>query len=159
MCEYIRVENLNYKNENIERKYLNRMQNDQFLKVNNSLLELEKYFIELKDRKLKDREVKIKKETEELFSKPIIVSIDKFGQKEMKKIGPIKSTWYDWLIIHTPDSIKKRVGGFKDKIVGPFKTSTPKQTPYWRGKKLSKPKTQSKLRKPFILKKKRRNYT
>ena len=159
MCEYIRVENLNYKNENIERKYLNSMQKDQFLKVNNSLLELEKYFIELKDRELKDREVKIKKETEELFSKPIIVSMDKFGQKEMKKIGPIKSTWYDWLIIYTPDSIKKRVGGFKDKIVGPFKTSTPKQTLYWRGKKLSKPKTQNKLRKPFILKKKRRNYT
>ena len=32
------MENLNYKNENIERKYL---------KVKNSLLELEKYFIEL----------------------------------------------------------------------------------------------------------------
>ena len=59
VCEYIRVENLNYKNENIERKYLNSMQKDQFLKVNNSLLELEKYFIELKDRELKDREVKI----------------------------------------------------------------------------------------------------
>ena len=99
MCKYIRVENLNYKNKNIERKDLNSMQKDQFLKVNNSLLELEKYFIELKDRELKGREVKIKKETEELFSKPIIVSIDKFGEKEMKKIGPIKSTWYDWLII------------------------------------------------------------
>ena len=159
MCEYIRVENLNYKNENIERKDLNSMQKDQFLKVNNSLLELEKYFIELKDRELKGREVKIKKETEELFSKPIIVSIDKFGKKEMKKIGPIKSTWYDWLIIYTLDPIKKRVGGFKDKIVGPFKTSTPKQTPYWRGKKLSKPKTQNKLRNPSILKKKRRHYT
>ena len=34
----------------------------QFLKVRNSLLELEKYFIELKDKELKDREVKIKRE-------------------------------------------------------------------------------------------------
>ena len=34
----------------------------QFLKVRNSLLELEKYFIELKDKELKDREAKIKRE-------------------------------------------------------------------------------------------------
>ena len=39
--EYIRVENPNYKNENTERKYLNNMQKNQFLKVKNSLLELE----------------------------------------------------------------------------------------------------------------------
>ena len=38
----------NYKNENIERKYF--MRKNQFLKVKNSLLESEKYFIELKDR-------------------------------------------------------------------------------------------------------------
>ena len=44
------MENLNYKNENIERKYLNNMRKSQFLKVNNSLLELEKDFIELRDR-------------------------------------------------------------------------------------------------------------
>ena len=31
--EYIRMENLDYKNENIERKYLEHMQNNQFLKV------------------------------------------------------------------------------------------------------------------------------
>ena len=55
------MEILNYKNENIERKYLNNMGKNQFLKVKNSLLELEKYFIELKDRELKDIEVKIKK--------------------------------------------------------------------------------------------------
>ena len=40
----------NYKNENIERKYLKNMWKNQFLKVNNSLLKLEKDFIELKDR-------------------------------------------------------------------------------------------------------------
>ena len=36
------------------------------------------------------------------FLKPIIVSIDdmdRFEKKEMKKIRPIKNTWYDWLII------------------------------------------------------------
>ena len=40
--EYIKMENPSYKNENIERKYLNKMPEKQFLKVNNSLLELEK---------------------------------------------------------------------------------------------------------------------
>ena len=43
---------------------------------------------------MKDRELKIKREIEELFFKPIIVSIDdmdKFEQKEMKKISPIKN--------------------------------------------------------------------
>ena len=54
------MENLNYKNKNIERKLFKIMQKNQFL-------ELEKYFIELKDR-----EVKIKREIE-LFFKPIIV--------------------------------------------------------------------------------------
>ena len=71
------------------------MQKNQFLKVKNSLLELEKDFLELKDRELKNREVKIKRDIEELFFKPIIVSIDdidKFKQKEMKKVRPIKNT-------------------------------------------------------------------
>ena len=61
------MENLNYKNENIERKYLKNKRKNQFIKVNNSLLELGKDFIELKDRSLKDRVVKIKREIEELF--------------------------------------------------------------------------------------------
>ena len=38
------------------------MQKNQFLKVKNSLLELEKDFIEYEDRELKDREVKIKRD-------------------------------------------------------------------------------------------------
>ena len=49
------------------------MQKNWFLKVKNILLELEKHFTGLKDRKLKDREVKIKREKEELIFKPIIV--------------------------------------------------------------------------------------
>ena len=40
--EYIRMENLGYKNEDVERKYLRNMQNNQFLRVKNSLLEVEK---------------------------------------------------------------------------------------------------------------------
>ena len=68
------MENLNYKNENMERKYS--LWKNQFLKLKNTLLALEKDFIELKDSELKDREVKIKREIGLLF-KPIIVSIDK----------------------------------------------------------------------------------
>ena len=57
--------------------------------------------MESKDRELKDREKKIKREAEELFYKPIIVSkddIDKFEEQEMKKIRPIKRNWFDRLI-------------------------------------------------------------
>ena len=113
------MENPNYKNENIERKYLKIMPKNQFLNVKNSLLELEKDFIELKDIELRDREVKIKREIQELFPKLIIASIDdmdKFEKKEMKKIRPVKNTWYDWLINYIPEAIRKRVGGFKDKM-------------------------------------------
>ena len=68
------------------------------LKVKNILLELEKDFIEFNDIELKDREIKIKREIQELFFKPIIVSIDdmdRFLKKEMKKVRPVKNTWFD----------------------------------------------------------------
>ena len=52
------MKNLNYNNKNIERKCLEHIRKNQFLKVNNSVLELEKDFIELKDRELKGREEK-----------------------------------------------------------------------------------------------------
>ena len=42
------MENPNYKNENIETKYLSNMRKNQLLKIKNSLLEFEKYFIELR---------------------------------------------------------------------------------------------------------------
>ena len=58
--------------------------------------------------------------------------MDTFEQKEMKKLRPIKNTSYDWLINYIPDPIRKRVGGFKDKIVSLFKTKTTKQTVYGR---------------------------
>ena len=46
----------------------------------------------------------------------LIVSIDymdKFEQKEMKKIRP-NNAWYDWLINCIPELITKIVGGFKN---------------------------------------------
>ena len=61
----------------------------------------------------------------------------------------ILNTWYDLLTNYIPESIRKSVSGFKDKIVSRFKTNTPKQAVYGRVKKLSKPKTQNN-RKPFI---------
>ena len=155
MWMYIRVENLNYKKENIEEKYLKNIQK----KVRNCFLELGKDFIKFKDREFQDRVVKIKEELEELFFKLIVVSIDymdKFQQKEMKKIRPNKNIWYNWLIDYIPESKRKSVSGFKDKGISLFKTNTPKRTVYGWGKKLSKPKTQSKIRILFILRKKKK---
>ena len=63
----------------------------------------------------------------------------------MKKIRSIKSTWYDWLIHYILEPIRKSVGGFKDKVISLFKTNTPEQTVYGKGKKLTKPKTQNKI--------------
>ena len=114
------MENLNYKIENIDRKHQENMQKNQFLNVKGSLLELEKDFMELKGTEMKDREVKLKREIEGLFFKPIILSkvdMDKCEQKEMKKIRPVKSSWYDWLINYIPEPIRKSVGGFKDKTI------------------------------------------
>ena len=50
--------NQDYKNENIETIYLKDMENNQLLRIKNSLLELEKYFLELKDIKLKNTKEK-----------------------------------------------------------------------------------------------------
>ena len=70
------------------------MRKNQILKVKSSLLELKIDFIELKDRELKDSKInKIKSETEELFFKLIIVSMDdmdKFEQKEIKRKNEMK---------------------------------------------------------------------
>ena len=98
------------------------------------------------------REVKIKREKQELFLKPIIVSIDdmvKIDKKEMKKIRPFRNIWYDWFIDYIHEAISKNVAGFKDEIISFFRTNTPKQNVYGRGKKLSNIKRQN-IRKPFI---------
>ena len=79
--------------------------------------------------------------------------MEKFKQKEMKKIRPLKNTWYGQLIKFVPEYIRKSVGGFKDKIISLFKANTPKQIVYRKGEKLSKPKTQ---KNPFILEKKKK---
>ena len=70
--------------------------------------------------------------------------MDRFEKKQMKKIRPLQNTWCDWVINYFPEPRRKSVGGFKDKVVSLFKTSTPKQTVNRRGKKLSKPKQLSK---------------
>ena len=66
------MKNLTYKNENFERKFLKDIRKNQFLKENNTLLELGKDFIELRDKELEVREVKIKRKIEELLFKPIL---------------------------------------------------------------------------------------
>ena len=58
----IRVKDPNYKNKNIEIEHLSNLVKKKFFKVRNSLLESEKYFTELKEKDLKDRELKIKRE-------------------------------------------------------------------------------------------------
>ena len=108
------------------------MQTNQFLKVYNSLLELEKYFIELKGRESKDKEVD---------------DMDKFEEKQMNKIRAIKNIWYHCLINYIPRPIRKTIGGFKDKLIYLFKT---KQTVYGTGKKLNKSKAQNQSEKILL---------
>ena len=106
---------------------------------------------------MKAWEVKIKKEIEELFLKQIIVSVDgmdTFGKKEMKKMRPIKNSWYDRLINYIPEPIAKIVGGFKDKIVSLFITNTPKKSVY---KKKMKKKKKKKQKKNHLYKKRTKN--
>ena len=79
------MENLDYKNEYIEKKNLENMLDNQFLKAKNSLSEFKKKFKELKDRELNDRQEKNERDVEELFYKPITVSkvdMDKFENKK-----------------------------------------------------------------------------
>ena len=59
-----------------------------------------------------------------------------------------------WLVNYIADSKRKIVGGFKNKVVSRFKTNTPKQTVYWRGKKLGKPKTRKQSKENLFIQKK-----
>ena len=117
------------------------------------LLELEKDFIDLEDIKLNDGEIKIKREIEELFFKPIFFPIEEMDwflkKKELKKLTSIKKIWYNWWINYTNKPLIKSVSVLKDKVMSLYKTNTPKQTVYGRGKKLSKPRKQN-IKKPFI---------
>ena len=108
------MKNQDYKDENIERRYLREiMQNYQFLNVKNSLLEFEKDFIQLKDRESKIRKEKLERDIKGLFHKPLIVSkddMDKFEEQIMKKIRPVITKWFDQVI-------NKNVMGKKPKII------------------------------------------
>ena len=94
-------------------EYLNNIQytkkkKNRIRKVKNSLLEFGMEFRELRDKKLRERKIKIRKDIEGLFFNPINASIedlDKFEENEVtkKRLFP-KSTWYDWLINYIPDS-------------------------------------------------------
>ena len=64
---YVRAENQTIRMKVLREKYLRNYLNNQFLKVRNNLLELQKDFIELNDIELKDREIKIKTEIQKLF--------------------------------------------------------------------------------------------
>ena len=88
----------NYLSEKIERKYLSNMRKNKLLRVKNRLFKLKKYFIEMKDSKLTDRQVILKQEIAESFFKPItetIGDIDKFEQKELEKERHIINNLYD----------------------------------------------------------------
>lgn len=88
----------NYLSKKIERKYLSNMRKNKLLRVKNRLFKLKKYFIEIKDSKLTDRQVILKQEIAESFFKPItetIGDIDKFEQKELEKERHIINNLYD----------------------------------------------------------------
>ena len=57
-----RLGHQNDKNKNTETKHLNNIRKSRTLKVKNSLLELKKDFKELRDRELRDIEIKIRKD-------------------------------------------------------------------------------------------------
>ena len=45
-----------------------------------------------------------------------IDNMDRFKKMKMKKIRPIKNTWYDWLINCIPEPTRKSVSALKDKV-------------------------------------------
>ena len=137
----------------LREKYLQNSLRNQFLKVENSLLEFRKDFMELHDIESKNRETNIKREIiilkEKLFFKMdnvTIKDVDSFEKIKMKKIRPTENTWYDWLISYIPEPIRKSVSAFKPITL---EQTVPEQTVYGRGQKLSKPKNRI-IKKPFI---------
>ena len=77
-----------------------------------------------------------------------IDDMDRFEEEEIKKIRPIKKTWYGWLFDCIPKPARKSAIVLKDIFISIFKTNTPKQTVYGRGQKLHKPRKQI-VKKPF----------
>ena len=78
--------------------------------------------MESNNTELKHRKEKLKKETEELSYKPIIVlkkDLDKFEEQEMKNIRQIIISWFDQSIVqnvmgNNPIMIRDRL---KDKMI------------------------------------------
>ena len=82
------MENQTIRTKILREKHLKYMLNNAFLKVKYNLLELEKDFMELDEIELKDREIKIKRETKKLFLKPLIVptnDMDRFEKNKERK--------------------------------------------------------------------------
>ena len=79
------MENQTIRTKILRGKHLKYMLNNAFLKVKYNLLELEKDFMELDEIELKDREVKIKRETKKLFLKPLIVPMNDMDRFEKNK--------------------------------------------------------------------------
>ena len=64
------------------KKYLRNKLSNLFLKVQNSLLEIEKDFIEFNDIELKDSETKIKREIGKLFFKTHNITLNDMYRSE-----------------------------------------------------------------------------
>ena len=90
------LKNQNCKNKNTSAKDLKNRQKYRIVQVKNILLKLEKGFNKLKDRKLRDKEIKIRNKIGKLFFNPINESIDEI---EMIKKRPFpRDTWYKRMI-------------------------------------------------------------
>ena len=91
----------------LREKYLTNM-------INKQSLIAKKYFMEMKDRELREREEKIKREI--IMAKD---DMDKFEEQEMKKIKPIKRNLFDKLIKQNVIRNKTKIirDKLKDKII------------------------------------------
>ena len=91
----------------LREKYLTNM-------INKQSLIAKKYFMEMKDRELREREEKIKREI--IMPKD---DMDKLEEQEMKKIKPIKRNLFDKLIKQNVIRNKRKIirDKLKDKII------------------------------------------
>ena len=81
-------------------------------RLHHNPLELWKSFVNLKDRKLQDRAEKNRRKIKELFYKSVVVlkdDTDRFEEQEIKKIKPIRKTWFDQLIKQSVMKKKSKV--------------------------------------------------
>ena len=81
-CNIYKDGNRTIKIKVLTKKYLRNKLSNLFLKVQNSLLEIEKDFIEFNDIELKDSETKIKREIGKLFFKTHNITLDDMYRSE-----------------------------------------------------------------------------